>query len=129
MIGTEAPTAKEWAAEGLEKYGVIDMSKVKSKDAAQVEKVDHATAVKMLHVLGDVGSAGPSLSSFSLTAKMISALCEKCKSELTSKYGKFDTDPHFRMPFTLLVNNYATLMTQKSVLKMNLNSIMIECLE
>jgi len=115
LLGTEAPTAEEWAAEGLEKYGVIAVSKGKSKDAAQVEKVDHATAVKMLQVLGDIGSVGPSLGSFSLTAEMISALCEEYKSELTSKCGKFDTDPHFWMPFTLPVNDYATLMKQKGV--------------
>jgi len=115
LLGDTAPTAEEWAKEGLEKYGVIAVSNSASKDAAQVEKVDHATAVKMLQVLGDIGSVGPSLGSFSLTAEMMKALCTEYKEELSSKTGKFDTDPHFWMPFTLPVNDYITLMKQKGV--------------
>jgi len=114
LLGDTAPTAEEWANEGLEKYGVIAVS-AKNRDAAQVEKVDHATAVKMLQVLGDIGSVGPSLGSFSLTADIITALCSEYKEELSSKTGKFDTDPHFWMPFTLPVNDYITLMNQKGV--------------
>lgn len=113
LLGDTAPTAEEWAAESLDKYGVIAVSKGESKDAAQVEKVDHATAVKMLQVLGDIGSVGPSLGSFSLTAEMIHALCDEYKSELAAKSGKFDTDPHFWMPFTLPITDYVTLMKQK----------------
>jgi hypothetical protein len=40
MVGSE-----EWKEKGLEKYGVIAVSN--SGEAAQVEKVDHATAVEV----------------------------------------------------------------------------------
>lgn len=110
-----APSAEEWAAKGLDKYGVIAVSSGPEKNAAQVEKVDHPTATKMLKVLGDIGRVGPSLGSFSLSAALLQALCEEYKSELTSKTGKFDTDPHFWMPLTLPVDDYIALMNQKGV--------------
>mmetsp|Transcript_52960 Transcript_52960/g.63764 ORF Transcript_52960/g.63764 Transcript_52960/m.63764 type:complete len:538 (-) Transcript_52960:159-1772(-) len=113
LLGETAPTAEEWEKEGLEKYGVIAVSKGEGKNAAQVEKVDHATATKMLKSLGDIGQVGPSLGSFSVSAGILAALCEEYKEELTKKEGKFDTDPHFWMPFTLPVDDYVSLMSQK----------------
>lgn len=115
LLGDRAPTAEEWAEKGLDKYGVIAVSTNDKKDAAQVEKVDHATATKMLQVLGDIGQVGPSLGSFSVSHEILSALCEEFSSELTSKTGKFDTDPHFWMPLTLPCDDYVTLMNQKGV--------------
>lgn len=117
LLGDKAPTAEEWAAKGLEKYGVIAVSNSASKEAAQVEKVDHATATKMLSSLGDIGQVGPSLGSFSVSHELLTALCEEYKSELQAKVGKFDTDPHFWMPLTLPSEDYVTLMTQKGVAK------------
>ena len=87
----EPPTAKVWKDRGLEKYGVIAVSSGEKGDAAQVEKVDHPTAVRMLKNLGDIGQVGPSLGSFSVSAKILGALCDEFKEELMAKEGKLDT--------------------------------------
>jgi hypothetical protein len=87
----EPPTAQIWKDKGLEKYGVIAVSGGDSGDAAQVEKVDHATAMRMLKNLGDIGRVGPSLGSFSVSAKILEALCVEFKNELAAKDGKLDT--------------------------------------
>lgn len=113
LLGGTAPTAEEWAEKGLDKYGVIAVSSGPEKNAAQVEKVDHATATKMLQVLGDIGQVGPSLGSFSVSAALLQALCDEFRSELDAKTGKLDTDPHFWMPMTLPVDDYIALMNQK----------------
>ena len=42
----------------MEKYGIIAVSG--NVDAAQVKKVDHATAMRMLKNLEDIGRVGPS---------------------------------------------------------------------
>jgi len=115
LLGDKAPTAEEWAEKGLDKYGVIAVSNGPGRDAAQVEKVDHKTATEMLKVLGDIGSVGPSLGSFSVSAELLQALCDEYRPELTKKEGKFDTDPHFWMPLTLPEKDYVTLMNQKGV--------------
>ncbi|KAL3817304.1 hypothetical protein ACHAXA_003045 [Cyclostephanos tholiformis] len=111
----EPPTEKVWREKGLEKYGVIAVSGGDSGDAAQVEKVDHATAMRMLKNLGDIARVGPSLGSFSVSAKILQALCEEFKAELDAKDGKLDTDPHFWMPLTLPQDEYISLMSQKGV--------------
>merc|ERR1712174_18047 len=77
LLGDKAPTAQEWMEQGLDKYGVIAVSTGEAREAAQVEKVDQPTAVRMLKVLGDIGSVGPSLGSFSVSAEMIIALCKE----------------------------------------------------
>jgi len=115
LIGDKAPTEEEWIEKGLDKYGVIAVSNGPGRDAAQVEKVDHPTATKMLKVLGDIGSVGPSLGSFSVSAALLEALCGEYSEELTKKEGKFDTDPHFWMPLTLPEDDYVQLMDQKGV--------------
>ncbi|KAL9179551.1 hypothetical protein ACHAXT_008841 [Thalassiosira profunda] len=109
----EPPTEKVWVAKGLDKYGVIAVSG--NGDAAQVEKVDHPTAMRMLKNLGDISSVGPSLGSFSVSAKILEALCEEFKADLDAKDGKLDTDPHFWMPLTLPEDEYISLMSQKGV--------------
>jgi hypothetical protein len=115
LLGDKAPTAEEWVAQGLDKYGVIAVSSSAEKNAAQVEKVDHATATKMLASLGDIGQVGPSLGSFSVSAAILEALSDEYAAELTAKEGKFDTDPHFWMPMTLPLEDYCALMKQKDV--------------
>ena len=118
LLGDTAPTADEWAAQGLDKYGVIAVIKSADggrDDAAQVEKVSHATATEMLGKLGNIGQVGPSLGSFSVSAQILKALCEEYAPELAAKSGKFDTDPHFWMPLTLSCDDYITLMKQKEV--------------
>lgn len=115
LLGDSAPTAEEWAAQGLEKYGVIAVLKGEARNAAQVEKVNHATAVKMLASLGDLGQVGPSLGSFSVSASILQGLCEEYATELAEKTAKLDTDPHFWMPMTLPKAEYATLMAQKGI--------------
>ncbi|CAB9498019.1 expressed unknown protein [Seminavis robusta] len=118
LLGDTAPTAEEWAAQGLDKYGVIAVIKSAdggSDNAAQVEKVSHATATEMLGKLGNIGQVGPSLGSFSVSAAILKALCDEYATELSAKTGKFDTDPHFWMPLTLSCEDYCTLMKQKGV--------------
>lgn len=85
----EPPTAAVWKAKGLEKYGVIAVGS--DGDAAQVEKVDHGTAMRMLKNLGDIERVGPSLGSFSVSSAMLEALCEEFRDELAAKDGKLDT--------------------------------------
>lgn len=96
LLGDTAPTAEEWAAQGLDKYGVIAV--LGHGEAAQVEKVDHATATKMLGQLGTIQQVGPSLGSFSVSASILEALSTEFGAELTAKTAKLDTDPHFWMP-------------------------------
>jgi hypothetical protein len=69
----------------------------------------------MLKNLGDIGRVGPSLGSFSVSAKILEALCVEFKNELAAKDGKLDTDPHFWMPLTLPQDEYISLMSQKGV--------------
>ena len=115
LLGSEFPTAQEWTEQGLDKYGVIAcIDKDSKEEAAQVEKVDHATATEMLGKLGgSLKSVGPSLGSFSVSADILLALCEEFRPELTGKTAKLDTDPHFWMPLTLTVDSYVQLMEQK----------------
>ena len=115
LLGETAPNAEQWKEQGLDKYGVIAVLQGDSREAAQVEKVDHATATKMLKSLGDIGQVGPSLGSFSVSAVILKGLCEEFSKELTEKTAKLDTDPHFWMPMTLPKEEYASLMKQKGI--------------
>jgi hypothetical protein len=119
LLGDVAPNAEEWVEQGLDKYGVIAVLKAdgdgKVAEAAQVEKVSHETATKMLGELGTIGQVGPSLGSFSVSAAMLSGLCNEFSVELAEKQSKFDTDPHFWMPMTLPEESYVELMKQKGV--------------
>lgn len=103
----------EWQAKGMDKYGLIARSK--SGDAAQVEKVSHATAVQLLAGLGEIESVGASLGSFSLSSLMLVSLLEEFAKELDAKKGKFDSDPHLWMPMTLEKSSYLHLMGQKGI--------------
>lgn len=82
---------------------------------AQVEKVDHATAVKLLSSLGEIVSVGASLGSFSISSALLSALLSEFSEELVSKKGKLDSDPHLWMPMTLEKDSYLQLMSEKGV--------------
>ena len=59
------PTAEQWRARGLEKYGLIAVND--TNEATQVEKVSFETASELLSSFGVVSSVGPSLGSFSLS--------------------------------------------------------------
>lgn len=105
------PTAQQWEEMGLHKYGLIANNK--SGLTAQVEKVDHATAVDLLSNLGEIESVGASLGSFSVSWQFLGALNEEFATELTKKEGKYDSDPHLWMPITLEKPAYLKLMAQK----------------
>lgn len=107
------PSEAEWKAKGMDKYGLIAQSA--SGEAAQVEKVDHATAVQLLSSLGEIKSVGVSLGSFSVSAAMLLALNEEFKYELDHREGKLDSDPHLWMPMTLSKASYLHLMEQKKI--------------
>jgi hypothetical protein len=107
------PDAEQWAARGLDKYGLIAVGA--SGSAAQVEKVDHATALRMLAALQPIASVGTSLGSFSVSAPLLEVLLSEFSSELRARTGKLDTDPHLWMPLTLSLPAYTELMGQKGV--------------
>jgi len=118
LLGDQAPTAQEWADQGLDKYGVIAVLSAADggvAEAAQVEKVSHETATQMLGELGTIAQVGPSLGSFSVSAAILDGLCQEYATELTEKVAKLDTDPHFWMPLTLPEASYIKLMSQKGV--------------
>jgi len=106
---------KEWTAKGLQNYGLI----VKGADgeAAQVEKVDHPTAMKMLKTFGDIDKVGASLGSFSVSATFFLCLMKEFKKELGEKKGKMDSDPHLWMPMTLDRDVYMDVMEKKKMSK------------
>ncbi|EQC29329.1 hypothetical protein SDRG_12998 [Saprolegnia diclina VS20] len=105
------PSAQEWHDKGLEKYGLIAVNA--DNQAAQVDKVSHATALRLLADFGHLKSVGTSLGSFSVDHDMLVSLLDEFAQELSQKEGKLDTDPHFWMPFTLPLTAYVEVMTQK----------------
>ena len=76
-------SSSEWVSKGLDKYGVIAVGS--DGEAAQVEKVDYDTATEMLESLGGVEMVGPSLGSFSVSAKMLECLIGEFRGELDEK--------------------------------------------
>lgn len=106
-------TEEEWKAKGMDKYGLI--AACDNGKAAQVEKVDHSTALQLLAHLGEIQSVGTSLGSFSISWQMLDALLKEFNEELTTKKGKLDSDPHLWMPMTLDKEAYVRLMKQKGI--------------
>ncbi len=109
------PTEQDWREKGLDKYGLIAQNS--AGNAAQVEKVQHATAVQLLASLGEIQSVGASLGSFSLSHQILVALLTEFAAELRAKEGKLDSDPHLWMPMTLEKDSYLQLMAQKGISK------------
>lgn len=106
------PTAEEWAAKGLEKYGLIAVNG--AGEATQVEKVNYETASELLSTFGTVKTVGPSLGSFSVSDAMLKELLAEFAKELEGKEAKFDSDPHFWMPLTFTSKSaYAQVMIKK----------------
>ena len=105
-------TAEQWVEKGMEKYGLIAQS---SNGCAQVEKVDHSTAVKLLKSIGEIESVGASLGSFSVSSLLLFALLDEFRVELMHRKGKLDSDPHLWMPMTLEKPAYIQLMGQKGI--------------
>ncbi|CAM9751999.1 unnamed protein product [Chrysoparadoxa australica] len=103
--------AQEWEAKGMSKYGLIAVND--KGEGAQVEKVNHATAMRLLASLGNVKQVGASLGSFSISAPLLKLLLEEFAAELQAKEGKFDSDPHLWMPLTLELPAYVEIMGQK----------------
>jgi hypothetical protein len=103
----------DWMAKGMDKYGLI--AQCAGGRTAQVEKVTHATAVQLLSSLGEIQSVGASLGSFSISNQLLEALLTEFASELLSKQGKLDSDPHLWMPMTLDAQAYVLLMRQKGI--------------
>ena len=108
----DMPDAATWAANGLEKYGLIAVNEF--GNAAQVEKVSHGDAKALLSNLGTLKGVGVSLGSFSVSSVMLKVLMDCFAEELKAKVGKYDTDPHMWMPFTLTEEAYVTLMNKKN---------------
>jgi len=120
LLGDTAPTSAEWTAQGLDKYGVVAVLERSNGtlEAAQVEKVSHETATRMLAGLdGSLKQVGPSLGSFSVSGAILDALLGEFSEELNAKVAKYDTDPHFWMPLTLSLEVYQELMLQKKTPK------------
>ncbi|KAJ1455983.1 hypothetical protein M885DRAFT_518888 [Pelagophyceae sp. CCMP2097] len=107
------PDKEEWQERGLDKYGLVLVND--DGAACQIEKVDHATAVKFSARLGNIAAVGTSLGSFSLSSALLRALEAEFDVELCAKVGQFDSDPHWWMPMTLPAEAYVQLMAKKSV--------------
>lgn len=103
--------AEEWAEKGMDKYGLIALTE--SGRAAQVEKVSHAVALDLLSHLDKIKAVGASLGSFSVSNSLLFCLLAEFASELASKTGKLDSDPHFWMPMTLARHSYIGIMQKK----------------
>jgi hypothetical protein len=103
----------EWKEKGLQNYGLIVQGM--DGEAAQVEKVDHPTALKMLKSFGEIDSVGASLGSFSLSGEFLACLLVEFEHELSAKEGKMDSDPHFWMPMTLDRQVYCDVMSKKGM--------------
>ncbi|CAN0379704.1 unnamed protein product, partial [Laminaria digitata] len=86
----------QWKAKGLDNYGLIAVNS--DGNAAQVEKLSHSVATRLLKSLGTIESVGASLGSFSMSNLLVDALVEEFTPELTAKEGKLDSDPHLWMP-------------------------------
>eukprot|EP00948_MAST-09A_sp_MAST-9A-sp1_P001063 g1063.t1 len=102
-----------WKEKKLESYGLIVVNK--TGNAAQIEKVSHATALSLLANFGEVESVGVSLGSFSVSHELMLSLSEEFASELKAKKGKLDSDPHWWMPLTLEKESYVSLLSKKGV--------------
>jgi phosphomannomutase len=107
------PDAETWAAKGLDKYGLIAVDA--RGNAAQVEKVSHATATTLIEsgVIGVETGIGVSLGSFSMSAILTEELLAEFADMLAAREGKLDSDPHFWMPLTLDESTYVSVMTGK----------------
>lgn len=103
----------DWKEKGMDKYGLIAQSA--SGSVAQVEKVDHATAIQLLSGMGEIRSVGVSLGSFSVSSAMLFILLQEFGTELQHRKGKLDSDPHLWMPMTLNRGAYLHLMGQKGI--------------
>mmetsp|Transcript_64965 Transcript_64965/g.128427 ORF Transcript_64965/g.128427 Transcript_64965/m.128427 type:complete len:565 (-) Transcript_64965:479-2173(-) len=103
------PTKQEWEAEELHQYGLIAVDP--SGSATQLEKVTYDVATAYLPP--DVQQVGTSLGSFSLSAKLMSALLTEFAVELAGKTASLDSDPHFWMPLTLKEDDYVAVMSKK----------------
>ena len=108
---SELPTAAVWKEKGLESYGLAVT--FESGEGAQIEKVTHETASRMLKDLGSIAAVGPSLGSFSVSAAILAALLSEYATELKEKTEQLDTDPHFWMPVTLPKEAYVEIMGNK----------------
>jgi len=107
------PDAAAWEREGLNRYGLIAVGD--GGDAAQVEKIDYATARALIDqgTICVSGGIGMSLGSFSISGAMLRALLDEFSSELAARQDKLDTDPHFWMPMTLDRTTYLQIMCGK----------------
>jgi len=108
------PSAEEWAARGLQGYGLI-AARSDGSVAAMMEKVTHAEATAQLSGMEGVERVGTSLGSFSLSAPFLKTLCGSFAAELDARAGKMDSDPHMWMPMTLGREAYAALAVKKGL--------------
>ena len=108
------PDAATWQAEKLHNYGLIAVSE--TGDAAQVEKITHATATNLaLQDRIPTAAIGTSLGSFSMSRELTEVLLHEFSPELEARTGKMDTDPHFWMPLTLDVATYVAQRARKGI--------------
>ncbi|MBT3378087.1 MAG: hypothetical protein HN742_33845 [Lentisphaerae bacterium] len=109
------PTRAQWAAEGMDRYGLIAVRA--DGEASQVEKIDYDMAERLIRseVIGVEGGIGVSYGSFSMSSALTQALLTEFAPELRAKSGKLDTDPHFWMPLTLDARTYCATMAGKGV--------------
>ncbi len=107
------PSKEQWESERLDQYGLVACDAV--GNARQVEKVDHVTMERLVKAghIDTTGGFGISLGSFSLSLPILEALTEEFSTELESRQGKLDSDPHFWMATTLDKSTYLEMRSEK----------------
>ncbi len=107
------PDESQWQTLALEKYGILTVND--QGNATQVEKVSHATALRLNKnkVISIDHGIGISLGSFSISHDLLNALVSEFTAELDNKKVKLDSDPHFWMPMTLDLPTYTEIMRAK----------------
>ncbi len=113
------PTREQWIAKGLSRYGLVAIAKDGS--AKQLEKLDYDTLLKLVDdgILSNEDHFGTSLGSFSISYDLLKTFLDEFSSELTSKKGKLDSDPHWWMALTLDKETYVHVMEAKGVDRMS----------
>lgn len=113
------PTLSEWERNKWEDYGLI--LKNRSGISQQMDKISYSYLESLISK-GEIQKEqglGLSLGSFTISYPLLQALLSEFDTELETKKGKMDTDPHFWMPTTLDLNQYTQQMSKK---QMSLNN-------
>ncbi|MCH9634740.1 MAG: hypothetical protein S4CHLAM7_15010 [Chlamydiae bacterium] len=106
----EDPSEEEWNQKHYEKYGLVLVNE--KKQFKQLEKLFYQQFTHLSRASDE--KVGLSLGCFSLSKEILIAFLEEFSTELTSKKGKMDTDPHFWMPLSLDFETYLSISKKRN---------------